>query len=340
MKVLMVTNMYPSPERPGWGAFIKTQIDSLTRAGIATDVMVIEGYKSQLNYLKAIFELRRRCRETSYDLVHAHYGLSGLVARAQFRYPVIVSYCGDDLYGHADARGKPTRTSLFWVALHKLLARFVDATIVKSAAMNRLLPRPTAAVIPNGVDLDVFKPLDQAACRQRLGLSSDATYVLFPYSPQRPRKNFAAVRAAVELINQRTPQPGRRLEMLVVEGVPNTEIPVYMNAADVLVLASCWEGSPNVVKEAMACNLRVVATDVGDVRTLFGTTPGYAICEPTAESIADRVQQVLLAPRPTAARQLVAPLSLEQIAQRVIAEYARVVSNRKGTRQWLGANAS
>ena len=340
MKVLMVTNMYPSPERPGWGAFIKTQIDSLERAGIVVDLLVIEGYKSQLNYLKAILALRRRCRAQVYDIVHAHYGLSGLVARAQFRYPVIVSYCGDDLYGHADANGRPTPTSLFWVALHKLLARFVAGTIVKSEAMNRLLPRPNAAVIPNGVDFDVFKPLDRAACRAHLGLDPDKSYVLFPYSPTRPRKNFPLVQAAVDLLNRRLPEPKRRLETLVVEGVPQSEIPVYMNAADVLVLASCWEGSPNVVKEAMACNLRVVATDVGDVRALFGDAPGYAVCEPTAASIADRVQQVLAVPEPSTARQGVAHLSLDRIAQRVIDEYTKVLSNRKGTRQWLGASAS
>lgn len=327
MKVLTVTNMYPRPGREGWGAFVKTQVDSLRRRGVDTDIVVIDGFRDKREYLKAISTVRRLCRENRYDLVHAHYGLSGLVARAQVGTPVVVSYCGDDLYGHAGSNGRAKPTSLFFVQLHRLLSLVVDGAIVKSEGLNDRLPRRSGTIIPNGVDMDAFRPMDRLACRERLGLDAKTIYILFPYAPDRPRKNFSLVRTVAERMNE-TRTDGVPVEILTAHGLSHDLIPVYMNAADVLLLASYWEGSPNVVKEALACNMRVVSTDVGDVRGLLDGVDGCAVCDNTVPSALAAVEGVLARPGAPGGRAAVAHLSLDAVADRVIDVYRRVLTNR------------
>jgi glycosyltransferase involved in cell wall biosynthesis len=319
--------MYPTEHRPGWGSFVQSQVESLRKAGIEVDVLIIEGYRNRWEYLRAIRTMRRMIREVKYDLIHAHYGLSGLVARFQFSVPIVMSFCGDDLYGHARSDGSPHPASLPLAWIHRQLSRFVDASIVKSEAMKSLLPRPTASVIPNGVDLNMFRPMDRAAARQILKLDPDPAYILFPYSPERVRKNFAALQQAVhDLTVQRPDLPSLRI--LTVAGEPQERLPIYMNAADIMVLPSFWEGSPNAVKEALACNLKIVATDVGDVRERISNVAGTALCEPVAESIAKGIVEVIEERRPPNGREAVDGLSLEKVADRLIEVYHNVLRQR------------
>jgi len=325
MKILVVTNMYPTDERPNFGSFIKTQVDSLKARGVESDVLFINGNESPLNYLWAIFRLYWRVYTRRYDLVHAHYGLAGLIARFQIRYPLVVSYCGDDLYGSASFSGMPSRSTLFLAWWNKQLARWVDGVIVKSKAMASMLPGVHVEVIPNGVDFDVFRPMDMLQCRKELGLDKNKLYVLYPYKKSCVRKGFRVIEAAVAKFNQTNE---RRMDILDVYGVSNGKIPLYMNASDVIVLASLWEGSPNAIKEALACNTRIVATPVGDVAELIEGVDGCVLCERDAEDIADKLMQVLALPAKTEARETISRLRIDSIAERVIAVYCRVLATR------------
>ena len=230
MRILVITNMYPSRARPGWGSFIRSQVISLRNAGIEVDVLVINGYRNRWEYLRAIRRMRQKLRETRYDVIHAHYGLSGLVARCQFSVPVVVSFCGDDLYGHAGPQGSRRLTSLPLAWVQRQLSRFVNASIVKSKAMNEMLPGKNAAVIPNGVDMKSFRPSSRQEARIALGLHPDRLYILFPYAPDRPRKNFEALRKAVSRVSQDYPR--QPIEIVVISGAPQKRIPIYMNACD------------------------------------------------------------------------------------------------------------
>eukprot|EP00320_Phaeocystis_rex_P006976 CAMPEP_0119083832 /NCGR_PEP_ID=MMETSP1178-20130426/127091_1 /TAXON_ID=33656 /ORGANISM="unid sp, Strain CCMP2000" /LENGTH=242 /DNA_ID=CAMNT_0007066731 /DNA_START=47 /DNA_END=772 /DNA_ORIENTATION=+ len=242
--------MYPSEERPGWGAFIKSQIDSLSEIGVDTSVLVIDGYKSRFEYLRGVRRLRDYLKsDQPYDLIHAHYGLSGFVARSQFKLPVLLSYCGDDLYGHCNNSGKARLNSLPVAYANRSIGRFVDEIIVKSERMKGLLPiacQRKTHIVPNGVNLEVFRPGDKAAARQALGLDANIKYVLFPYNPDRPRKNFALAKAAIERANQ---DFDSLVKPLTIFEKDLATIVQAMQACDALVLASHWEGSPNVVKE-------------------------------------------------------------------------------------------
>ncbi len=325
MRVLTVTNMYPSESRPGWGAFVRSQVQSLIAAGIETDVEVIEGYRSKLEYARGAARVRARLRDGvrngDYDLVHAHYGLTGLVARMQGRAPLVVSFCGDDLYGHSDAQGRARPASLPLAHLHRRLAHVADGLIVKTKAMRELLPaseRSRVAVIPNGVDFERFAPGDRAGARAALGLADDVAYVLFPYDTARPRKNFALVEAAIARAAGET---GRRIEPLVVWEKPAEVVALAMQAADCLALASYWEGSPNVVKEAMAACLPVVTVDVGDTRDVVEGAAGCSVVARAPEPFAAGLIQALAHDGPTDGRERIAHLRADRVAAQVIDVY-------------------
>jgi glycosyltransferase involved in cell wall biosynthesis len=329
LSVLAVTNMYPTDARPAYGTFIHSQIQSLREAGIDVDVVFIDGKATPLNYARGLRTIRNAINGKPYDLIHAHYGLTGLVARTQYRLPLVVSFCGDDLLGTpARSRRRRTARSMAIVAACQALAPTCEAIIVKSDEMRRRLWSPrvreTAYVIPNGVDLALLQPLDQARARAELSLAPKR-YVLFPHTVDEPRKRFELATAAVELLRKEYPDA----EMLVVNGQAATHMPLYYSVADALILTSDWEGSPNVVKEALACELPIVSVDVGDVAERIADAPSCAICDRTPESLAAALSNALAHPRPGGLRKRVEELATPVIARRVVEVYEAVLRQRR-----------
>jgi teichuronic acid biosynthesis glycosyltransferase TuaC len=320
--VLVVTNLWPTDADPGYGSFVQAQMESLRPLGVEFDVLFIDGRRSRWNYVRAIGELRRRLKQSRFDLIHAHFGLSGWVARCQGRVPVVVSFMGDDVLGRPTRRGRITLYGWFLRISGWLLARLVQGVIVKSQEMKTRLGLDSAHVIPNGVDLNLFQPLEQAEARRALGLDLGKRFVLFPYNPLEARKRFDLIQAAVERARREVPE----LEILPVRGEPRARMPLYYNAADVLALASLFEGSPNAVKEAMAVNLPVVAVDVGDVRELIGLTEGCFLVPREAEAIAARIVEVCRRGARTNGREAIARLSIENVARQIVDLYQAVAS--------------
>jgi glycosyltransferase involved in cell wall biosynthesis len=321
-RVLVVTNLWPYPKDPGFGSFVQAQVESLRPFGVESDVLFVNGRESKVNYLRGIVELRRRLRQNRYDLIHAHFGLSGWVARCQLRLPLVVSFMGDDVLGRPTWDGSITLMGRMFQSSSCILARFASAVIVKSAQMKRVLGLSRAFVIPNGVDLECFCPMDSAAARGQLGLDLKRKFVLFPYNPAEPRKRFDVIEAAVALARRTVPE----LDILNAQGVPRDRMPLYMNAADVLVMASLLEGSPNAVKEAMACDLPVITVEVGDAAERIAGTDGCYVVARDAEAIAARIIEVCHRGTRTRGREAMAHLAIQAVAKRIVAVYEGVVS--------------
>src|ERR1017187_6865145 len=317
-RVLVVTNLWPTKADPGYGSFVKAQMESLRPLGVDIDVLFVNGRESKWNYLHGIRQVRKQLRTNRYDLIHAHFGLTGWVARGQFRVPVVVSFMGDDVLGRPARSGRNTLAGHLLRISGFIFARLATSVIVKSRQMASSLHMPLAHAIPNGVDLNLFRPMDQAQARQELGLDPRKKFVLFPYNPKEVRKRFDLVQKAVCLAREQLDD----LELLMARGLPQEQMPLYMNAADVLVMASISEGSPNAVKEAMATNLPVISVDVGDTAELIGTTGGCHMVPRDPAAMAEKIVEVCRRGARTNGREWIRKLSMEVVAQQIVEVYA------------------
>ncbi|MFD1563879.1 glycosyltransferase [Haloarchaeobius amylolyticus] len=253
MKVLqLVTSSRP---------FFEQQVSALEERGVDCTVLEVPGEHSgdsgrtPTDYARYYATVLSAVRSSSYDLVHANYGLVAPFALAQPTRPVVLTLWGTDLMSD--------RT---WLrSCSRYGARRADAAIVPSRVMSRDL-ETDHELIPFGVDTDLFRPLPRADAREYLGWETDRPIALFPYDRTRSVKDYPRARRLVE-------QTEVDLELRTVSGVDHEEMPYYMNASDVLLVTSKRESGPMVVKEAAACNLPVVSTDVGFVReTIRGLT--------------------------------------------------------------------
>src|SRR6185437_14171011 len=260
IRVLMITSEWPVPDgRPRTTFFIKRQAEFLQAAGVDVDVFHFKGAGNPWNYVKAWVHARRRMAAGGYDLVHAQFGQSGLLALPK-RLPLVVTFRGDDLQGIEDANGRLTLGGRLLKLASQAVARCANAAIVVSEHMRAFVhPSVRVHVIPSGLDLSLFRLIPQDEARRHLGATQGTRMVLFAGDPALARKRYSLARAAVFFFNHTA-----TTELVVAWGAPHTEIPYFMNACDALVFTSMQEGSPNVVKEALACNLPVVSVPVGD----------------------------------------------------------------------------
>jgi glycosyltransferase involved in cell wall biosynthesis len=322
MQVLWVTNMWPDERRPWYGSFVHSQARSLEVAGVDLDVLYVPGYLSPREYARGAAEVVRRSKRRRYDLVHAHYGHSGLLARLQLDAPVLLSYCGDDLLGSPTSDGVGlTPRSVVLARGFAALSRLLSATITKSEEMAQRLPRRSRArnnVIPNGVDLSRFEPMDREQARGRLGWGAARKNVLFVGNPEVPRKNVALARAIRDELLRR----GVPVELRIAWELEPEAIVTWMAASDALLFPSLFEGSPNTVKEALAMELPIVSAPVGDVPERLRGVAGTFVVPRDVTAMADAMESALQYDRLPGARTAVSELSIERIAERLLGLYS------------------
>ena len=325
IRVLAVTNAYPTDEDPRFGVFVASQMRSV---GAYADVSVhfVDCRRAPWKYAAGIRRVRQAVRRGCYDVVHAHYGLTGFVASFQPS-PLVVSFCGDDLLGTPDGRGGLTLKSRIARRLSHYAARRADAIVCKSEGLRDALPeevdRSRAYVIPNGVDTQLFCPGDRAAARRRLGLTEEEKLVLFVFSRGQRIKRLDIAEAAVA----RLPGLGVRARLWVIQDVAPQEMPDHYRAADCLLLTSDSEGSPNVVKESLCCDLPVVSVDVGDVHRWLAMASRSRLSPRHPEQLASALHSVLAGGREDGSR-VRAEIGLDGVARRVLEVYRVAMSER------------
>ena len=307
MKVLFVASGNKS--HGNFNAFVQAQFDSLKEEGLDMLAFPVVG-RGWKGYLKNLRTLRKLIRAEKPDVVHAHYSSCGYLAALAacgLKTKTVVSILGS--FPRKDAKLRIVR---FFVD------HVWDATLVKSERTRSQLDRDLP-VIPNGVNLALFPLVGQDEARERVGFDRDGKYVIFVSNPTRPEKQFGLAEAAVERLHDDS------VHLIPVYDKPHKEIVDFMCAADVLIMTSVSEGSPNVIKEAMACNCPIVVTDVGDVRWVTGDVEGtYVSDTSTAEELSGLLRQALAFGSRTHGRDRIIGLGLTSVsvAQKLIHLYS------------------
>jgi teichuronic acid biosynthesis glycosyltransferase TuaC len=308
--------------------FIKAQGDSLKAEGLDLDYFLIKG-KGARNYLANIGRLKRQLRENRYDLIHAHYSFCGWVAvLAAGRLPVVLSLMGDDATGTFSGQNRISLKSRALLLLGRLIQPFTAAIISKSPNIESFVYRKKIShLIPNGVKLDQFVEYDRAALRETLGMKKDKQYIVFLGNPKDPNKNYALAQSAHALLKR------PNVELLSPFRLTHDEVAQYLNAADVFVMCSFSEGSPNVVKEAMALNCPMVVTPAGDAAWVAGDEPGCFVggFDPAdfAAKLAEALDWTTANGRTAGRRRLIAlGLDATSVARRILGVYETVLTKK------------
>jgi len=291
--------------------FVKEQMDSLSKLGIELSLFQINN-KGLFGYLSHLIPLKKFIKKHNPDLIHAHYGLSGLLACLQNQTPIVVTYPGSDV------NFKMNRF-LSRIAMRFAKANiFVSENLLKIAACKR-----NVFVIPYGTNLKEIYPVNKSDAKLLMNFDKEENICLFSSSRFHVVKNFPLAQKVINTIGN--------IKLIELEkGYTREEINLIINSSDFLLLTSFTEGSPQVIKEAMACNRPIVATNVGDIEWLFGNTEGCYITSFDPLDVAGKIKLAIEFGKnkiSTNGRERIIELGLdsENIAKKIIEVYKNVL---------------
>ena len=283
MKILHVTPNYPTPEFPIFGIFVKEQVESLQKIGVECDVLNCDGqnkgFKKYITYLPRIWW---KAMFGGYDVIHCHHALAAVLLTmtgAPLFKKCVLSYQNDPTNEWGD--------KMFQVFNHLKFKRF----IIKNPSP--YLKNKKFVYLPNGCNHDFFYPINMKECREKLGWDMDKQYIIYMDSNKgvRTQKRKDRFDDVIALLNSKY---GWNAEEVVMRNVDRPLVPLYLNAANMHLISSDFEGSPNSVKECMCCNTPVVSTDVGNVREMIGDSEGaYVTNSFEASELAECCDKVL-----------------------------------------------
>jgi glycosyltransferase involved in cell wall biosynthesis len=307
MKALIVA----SHNRGSFSAFVTEQAEDTRKLGVEIEYYGIVG-NGLIGYLKNRGKLLRKIKEFSPDIIHAHYGLSGALAVLQRKTPVVTTF------HNGETLSKLTNLLSSFASLFATYRIYVAQHIYDLCYFTK---KTNYTILPCGVDIN-FDILDNALARKELGFEHDKKYILFGGAFSNLRKNYPLLKQAVELL-----QP-KGIEVIEMRGLNREQITKLMCACDVFALPTKSEGSPQALKEAMACNCPIVATDIADIKFLLGNIKGHYICSFEAKDVADKLQSAFAIKSRTEGRKRIIELGLdaETVAEKVVSIYQKVLS--------------
>src|SRR4051794_19571202 len=312
MRALIVTNMYPTPERPEYGRFVLDQVEALRRRD-DVEVEVFSFPPGLRSYPAAARELRRRYGHAhGFDVVHAHFGLTAWPALLAGLHPLVVTLHGNDLFHPRSNR--LTRAALPFTDLPAAVSREFSENLPGAGISRRV------AVLPVGIDLHRFRAIGRREARERLGLNPDGPYLLFPHDPARVLKRF-----------DRAQEAAGDVPLLQMGRVPPQEVPYWINAANAVLVPSQAEGFGLSVIEAIACGVPAFGTPVGiHPVALHGIEGAY--CAPyDRDAWREALRAPLSAADPRVAGRRRAELfSADRMAARVVEAWRGLLAERRG----------
>ncbi|MDR3704393.1 MAG: glycosyltransferase [Paludibacteraceae bacterium] len=304
MKVLVVCSYNAGSIAP----FIVEQAEALIDRGFEIDYFTIQK-KGITGYLLSRKKLLQKINSYTPDIIHAHYGLSGLLANLQHKVPVVTTYHGSDI-------NNPKARFFSFIAIK--LSKF--NIFVSQKLIDIAKPKGKYTYLPCGIDLSLFQPKSKMEARKKLNLDVQKKYILFSGTFSNTVKNYPLAKQAVETL--------QAVELLELNRYARWQVALLMNAVDVVLMTSFTEGSPQFIKEAMACNCPIVSTDVGDVKEVIGSTTGCYITSFDATDVTDKLRQALVFNSRTSGRSEVLRFDNKLIVEKIIEVYNQVLKSR------------
>lgn len=306
MKILIVC----SKTRNRIGSFITEQAESLIKAGVIIDYYTIEK-RGILGYLMSFPKLNRKIKLFKPDIIHAHYGFSGLLANFQRKIPVVTTFHGTDINDHK---------AFYFSKLAMILSKY--NIFVSSKLIERARPKKNHTMISCGIDFNNFKEIDRDLARIKLGLSLEKKYLLFSSSFDNKVKNYELARDSLQVLSAK----GIEIELLEFKGYNREKSNLLFNAVDGVLVTSKSESGPLVIKEAMAVNTPAISVDVGDVSEITNNTKGYFITSHDKDEISNAILDCLKLNKRTNGRNKIQFLDIDIVAQRIIEVYKKIIS--------------
>lgn len=304
MKLLIVASYNKNRFAP----FIVEQAEAIAKIGVEVDYFGVTG-KGIKGYLGNLGRLKQKIKEFKPDIIHAHYGLSGLLANLQRKIPVVTTYHGSDINDP-----KVLRLSKIAIRLSAWNI-FVSEKCVKMSGV-----ASKYSLLPCGVDLDKFQPRSKQEARKVLDWDNDGKYVLFAGAFDNEVKNASLAKAAVSLL------PG--VTLVEMKGFSRDQVANLFYAADAFLMTSFMEGSPQVIKEAMVCGCPIVSVDVGDVAEVINGVEGCCIVDRSANNIAEKIKMLILRDTRIAGVERIVDRGLDNsiIAEKLLGIYKDVIN--------------
>ena len=305
MKILIVCSDHSGNVSP----FITEQADSIQSMGVEIDYFLVDR-KGLVGYLRKRRDLLNKINSFCPDIIHAHYGLSGLLANLQRKIPVVTTYHGSDVN---NANVFPFSRVCMMLSVHNIFVS--DKIRIKSGLKSKL------SIIPCGVNIELFKPFDKIQARNELQLDSTARYVLFAGAFENTVKNADLALKAVAKLST--------VELLELKGYSREQVVTLMNAVDAVLMTSYTEGSPQFIKEAMACNCPIVSVPVGDVPEMINNIDNCFVSTYEPEDVAEKLRQTLVSGKRTEGRTRIIEMELDtdSVAKRIMEVYKKVIND-------------
>ena len=291
--------------------FVRQQGDALSKQGIAVFYYAVRG-KGVKGYLRALHGLKKAIKEKSINIIHAHYGFCGALAVLQRRVPVVITFHNGETLTW---KGRVISSAAAWLCNHRIF--------VAQHIHDKLFRTPKSYdIIPCGVDLDKLPIIDKEKAMKMMGLSSDIPNILFGGYFSNLRKNYPLAKEAIDRV-------GFPVSLIEMKGFNREQVNAMLCACDLFLLPTKSEGSPQVIKEALACNCPIVATSVADIPELLSGVENCYVTGFDADEIAFRINQVLQTGKRSNGRAKIEAMGLDNsmVAQRIIKIYEKVLSN-------------
>lgn len=286
MRILHITNNYPSERNPAFGVFVRSQVASLQAAGVDSAVFFVDGRGSFLRYLWAWLRLVGHLLTHRYEVLHCHHALTG----------ILLCLTGAPLFSRCVLSYQNSPSHEWGKGTFLLLYPFFRRIILKFRD-NGYADYKKVRVVPNGCSSERFRPMDRAECRRVLGLEPEGRYLLFIDANVRraARKHSQKRRDRFDVVLTRLIERfGGPVHPLILQEEAPARMPLWYNAADLFLLTSDYEGSPNAVKECLMCNVPVVATPVGDLPYLAKYCPDcHVVSSFDAKALAQKAWEVM-----------------------------------------------